>query len=83
MLVFHTTDEDTLPPEGGDVTITFANTVVRARVYCANPPHKYIILVSGPTVTSVQQLGIILGLKDGDSLELRHEGHGEYSLHQV
>ena len=83
MLTFNTAEEDILPRAGDEIDLTFDIYVVRARITAPNSTTKTINAILGHKVTSVHQLGSIMGLRHGDLILLRKEDEGCYSLHPV
>lgn len=83
LLTFNTAEEDILPRAGDVIYLTFDIYVVRARIAEPNCTTKTINAILGAKVTSIHQLGSIMGLRHGDPILLRKEDEGSYSLHPV
>lgn len=83
MLTFNTAETDILPRGGDEIDLTFDIYVVRAKITAPSGTTKTINTISGNKVTSVHQLGSIMGLRHGDLILLRKEEEGRYSLHPV
>lgn len=83
MLTFNTAEEDILPSAGNEIDLTFDIYVVRAKITEPSRNTKAIHCILGHKVTSVHQLGSIMGLRHGDLILLRKEDEGRYSLHPV
>jgi len=82
MLLFANAYAKLLPDEGQYLTLTFNHYTVHAKIISPDSQTKAILRLVG-NVTSVHQLGSILGLRPGDVVVLRKEGHMHFSLHQV
>ena len=83
MLRFNTAEEDILPKAGEEIELTFDIYIVQAKIAALNSTTKTINTVHGHKVSSVHQLGSIMGLRHGDLVLLRKEDEGRYSLHPV
>jgi hypothetical protein len=83
MLTFNTAEDDILPRGGDEIDLTFDIYIVRAKITAPSDTTKIINTILGNKVTSVHQLGSIMGLKHGDLVLLRKEQEGRYSLHPV
>lgn len=83
ILSFCTLDEDILPSCGEEITLCIDGRSLRARVVDAGYGAKALVASCGQDVSSIHQLGAMIGLKSGDIVELGKQHGGSYTLHKL